>query len=118
MSAWCDSSPGDSLITVAVDSNETVDASGKVTSLPTWLGTCLPGPGGQQAEGTPSRAPAGGNSLEACFARLTAEGYRQRVVYQPVDRFWTLQWRESALYLGLAGLVGGLGAWWLRERTS
>jgi len=100
-------------------SNRTVDASGRVAALPSWLSTCLPGPG---AEAPPvsgqTRVPAPVNSLDSCFARLASEGYRQEIVYQPADRFWTLQWRESGLYLGLAAVVGGVGLWWLRERVS
>ena len=99
-------------------SNQTVNASGTAVAAPSWLGSCLPGPGETAETGVPTRAPAGADTLDSCFVRLTAEGYRQRIVYQPADRFWTLQWRETGVYLGLAALVSGFGLWWLKERTS
>ncbi len=67
----------------------------------------------------PSREPAAARLRDAdCFPRLAREGYRQRVVYQPADRYWTLQAVETAVFLGLAlALVGGC-FWWIRHRTS
>jgi hypothetical protein len=46
-----------------------------------------------------------GPDITDCFDRLTAEGYRQHVVYQPVGRFWPLQWAETAGYLVLSALL-------------
>lgn len=37
------------------------------------------------------------------------------VSYQPASRFWTLQADETALYLTLALLLGGLCAWRVRH---
>jgi ABC-type transport system involved in multi-copper enzyme maturation permease subunit len=97
-------------------SNETVDATGAVTALPAWMGDCLPGPPAPTA--TLSRAPVEASPLETCFARLTSEGYRQRLVYQPADRFWPLQWAETALFLALSGLLTWFSFWWTRHRLS
>ena len=95
-------------------SNETVDASGKVVSLPSWFGDCIPRP---PAPGTSDRpAPASGpEALDACFNRLNDEGYRQQLVYQPAKNFWPLQWAELGLFLALSGLLAGFCFWWVRR---
>lgn len=96
-------------------SNETIDASGRPTALPTWLAECLPGPGGPSGNTrTNQEAPPVG----ACLERLTAEGYRQRVVYEPEDRFWPLQLAETGLFLVASGLLAGVCFWWTRSRLS
>jgi ABC-type transport system involved in multi-copper enzyme maturation permease subunit len=103
--------PGDWVL-----SNETVDATGRVAALPTWLAGCLPQPPSPSSSGgqvTATRA-----SIEACFARLTDEGYRQRVIYEPANRFWPLQWAETALFLALSGLLTWFCFWWTRHRLS
>jgi ABC-2 family transporter protein len=97
-------------------SNKTVDASGKPTALPAWLGNCLPRP--PPPSSSPSRAPVTANSLETCFSRLTAEGYRQRIVFQPANHFWPLQWAETGLFLAMSGLLSWFCFWWTRHRLS
>jgi hypothetical protein len=37
------------------------------------------------------------------------------VEYQPAGRYWTFQWLESGLYLGLALLLAALGMWRIRR---
>jgi ABC-2 family transporter protein len=98
-------------------SNETIDSAGKV-ARPAWLDSCLPGP---PADGTrgPVQTPATQKStMDTCFARLTAEGYRQRVVYQPASHFWPLQWAELGLYLGLSAGLAAFCFWWTRRQLS
>jgi ABC-2 family transporter protein len=107
-------SPGDWIL-----SNTTVDRSGAAVAVPSWLIRCLPGPpppGSAQAQVQVRGGP--GDPLAACFDRLNAEGYRQRVVFQPQDHFWRLQWAESAFFLGLSGLLTGFGFWWTRKRLT
>jgi hypothetical protein len=105
--------PGDWLLT-----NQTVDAHGDVATLPSWFSQCLPPPpGAAQAGGNVTVTPRAG-SLDACLTRLTNEGYRQRVVYQPANHFWRLQWAESGLYLAASGMLAGLSFWWTRRRLS
>jgi hypothetical protein len=88
-------------------SNRTVDASGQVvTALPSWVGDCLPPPG---------PAGPGREVVWACLVRLGDAGYRQQVVYQPASRFWALQWAETALFLGLSGLLTWFCFWWTRR---
>lgn len=100
--------PGDWIL-----SNETVDESGHTAALPAWLGDCLPVP---PAPGTAARAKA--PDLTTCFDRLTAEGYRQHVVYQPASRFWALQWTETGLYLAVSGLLIWFCFWRIRRRLG
>jgi len=92
-------------------SNQTVDASGQViTALPSWMADCVPPPG-----------PAGtgrASALQPCLARLTDLGYRQRLVYQPADRFWPLQWAETTLFLALSALLTWFCFWWTRHRLT
>lgn len=95
-------------------SNTTVDATGTAVELPSWFEECIV-PAGPPRERT---AAEGKGPLESCLARLTAEGYRQRLVYQPANRFWTLQWRESALFVLAAGGLAAVGLWWVRVRLG
>jgi ABC-2 family transporter protein len=95
-------------------SNETVDAEEHVAGLPGWFKSCLP-PVQPAAAGTirPDEF-----ALDACLARLTDAGYRQRVVYQPADRFWPLQWAETAAYLAASAVLVGFTFWWVRRRIT
>jgi len=94
--------------------NQTVDAAGKAATLPSWFTGCVPpppGPGEVEHQ-------AGRGTLDACLARMNAEGYRQRVVYQPANRFWPLQWAETGLFLAASGLLAWFCLWWTRRRLS
>jgi ABC-type transport system involved in multi-copper enzyme maturation permease subunit len=98
-------------------SNRTVDAHGRAAALPAWFSACLPPPpGAGQPDAKVAVNPKG--NLDACLARLTDEGYRQRVVYQPHSHFWPLQWAETGLYLAASALLAGLSFWWTRRRLS
>jgi hypothetical protein len=99
-------------------SNHTVDADGHASDLPTWFADCLPPPPGAGEAGGTTQVRAGPGTLDDCLSRLADEGYRQRVVYQPIGNFWRLQWAETALYLGVSGLLAGLSFWWVRRRLS
>ena len=57
-------------------------------------------------------------TMDACLARLTDEGYRQRLVYQPRNHFWPLQWAETGLYLAASAVLAGLSFWWTRRRLT
>jgi len=94
--------------------NQTVDAAGKAVALPSWFTGCVPPPA---APGEVEHQ-AGRGALDACLARLNAEGYRQQVVYQPASRFWPLQWAETGLFLAGSGLLAGLCLWWTRKRLT
>ncbi|GAB2739300.1 ABC transporter permease subunit [Amycolatopsis magusensis] len=78
--------------------DETVDRDGTAISpLPEAVRGCSPEP-------RPGVIPDFERS-HACFAQLAGLGYHQRLVYQPGERFWPLQWLETALFLGMAGLL-------------
>jgi hypothetical protein len=50
-----------------------------------------------------------------CLAKLDLH---VRITYQPMDRYWTFQWLESALFLGVALLLAGLGMGRIRGRRT
>ncbi|MFF1465324.1 hypothetical protein [Streptomyces sp. NPDC058330] len=58
------------------------------------------------------------DSIKACVDALAQVDYRQRVTYQTADNFWTLQWAETGVFLGLAVALGALCVWWTRRRLS
>jgi hypothetical protein len=97
-------------------SHQLVDPRGRVVSLPTWFAQCLPQPGPR-----PLAVPvpiSGKGGLDDCLDRLSSEGYRDRVRYFAADRFWAMQWAETALFgLVSAGLVG-FCFWWTRRRIG
>ncbi|MGZ4638613.1 MAG: transporter [Actinomycetes bacterium] len=99
-----------------VIANQTLGANGRPTSLPAWLQGCLPGP---PQPGAPQTATVGkAGSVDSCLRRLTTEGYRQRLVYQPASRFWALQWVETGLLLVVSGLLAAFSFWWTRRRLT
>jgi len=90
--------------------NETIDPAGRTaTALPSWFADCIP---------PPRAGVAGKASIRDCLARLDDLGYRQHVVYQPAGRFWTLRWAETALFLGMSGLLAWFCFWWVRRRLT
>jgi len=52
-------------------------------------------------------------SADAC---LTAHGIMERVVYQPLDRFWTFQFIEAGIYVALSLALLGFTVYWVRRR--
>ena len=76
---------------------------------------CLPPP---PSRGGPAEAGGGKGNLLTCVDRLSAEGYRQQLVYQPASRFWALQWAETGLFVGLSALLAWFSLWWVRRRLT
>ncbi|MFG2085048.1 MULTISPECIES: ABC transporter permease [unclassified Spirillospora] len=95
-------------------SNETIDASGRtVDAIPgSALGRACdpPGPG---PDGEPPPGPP-----QACFDKIAQLGYKQKVSYQPADRFWPLQWAETGVFAVLTLGLTGLCFHWTRRRIS
>jgi hypothetical protein len=82
-------------------SNETWTAAGKPFTGPVDTSRCGPS-----------------SSPKHCFDWLAGLGLRQHATYVPADRFWSLQWRESGLMLGLTALLTLVSVWWLRRRLT
>jgi hypothetical protein len=51
----------------------------------------------------------------SCLAYIARYGYRELVTYQPADRFWALQLRETAIFLALALALTVFGFWRIRR---
>ena len=49
---------------------------------------------------------------------LTKLGLITRVDYHPADRFWTFQWIETGLYVGVSAALVAFAAWWILKRVS
>jgi hypothetical protein len=88
-------------------SNQTITSSGSVAgSLPAWVSDCGGPPGEDESIAT---------KRKSCFDRLAADGYQQKVTYQPASAFWTLQWRETGLLVAAALLLSGFAFWRIRR---
>ncbi|GGS98323.1 transporter [Planobispora rosea] len=77
-------------------------ADGRITGVPTTSGPCAP------AAGSPDGCPAEVNRL----------GYRQKATYQPLERFWPLQWIETGIYAVLALGLTWFCFRWIRRRLT
>ncbi|MEV4803095.1 ABC transporter permease subunit [Nonomuraea sp. NPDC049421] len=94
--------------------NDTLDARGRpVTALPAWTRECSPPP---PTSGQPAPSRIGLPAVQACFAKLSDLGYRQRFAYHPLSAFWPLQWVETVLFLVLSALLAGFCLRWTRHR--
>jgi hypothetical protein len=69
--------------------------------------------GGVRGFGPPSHAFT--SAVQECVNRL---GLREVLRYQPVSRYWAFQWYETAIFVGLAGVLIGFCLWWVRRRLS
>jgi hypothetical protein len=63
--------------------------------------------------GPPGRAAT--NAIQECLDKLHI---REIVTYQPVNRYWAFQGYETAIFIGLALLLGGFCFWWVRSRLA
>ncbi|MCF2532198.1 transporter [Yinghuangia soli] len=91
-----------------VTSQQTLDAAGQPAAVPSSFADCL-----RTEAGPPTL-----QQVDRCVADLGALGYQQQVTYQPAGNFWSLQWAETGLYLGLALALTGFCAWWIRRRVT
>ena len=71
------------------------------------------GGGLRGGEGQP---PAGVNAaIQECINRL---GVRDVVTYQPLSRYWPLQWDETLIFTGLAIVLVVVCFWQVRRRLT
>ena len=54
-------------------------------------------------------------NFREAIARL---GLHVQVVYQPADRYWTFQWIEAGIFMGLALVLLGFSFWWVRRNLA
>jgi hypothetical protein len=60
--------------------------------------------------------PAGFNAaVQECINRL---GIRDVVAYQPLSRYWPLQWDETLIFTGLAIILAGVCFWRVRRSLT
>ncbi len=62
------------------------------------------------------RAPSP-QTFHACFVSA-AQHFQLRVAYLPANRYWTLQWLETGIYVALALLAAAACYWWVTRRTT
>jgi ABC-type transport system involved in multi-copper enzyme maturation permease subunit len=76
---------------------------------------------------TSNDRPLGSSPYDQCTSKgswdataqcLAALDLHVQVNYQPPDRYWPLQWFEFAIFMALAGLLGGLGFWRIHSRLA
>ncbi|MFG2076214.1 ABC transporter permease [Nonomuraea maritima] len=64
-------------------------------------------------------APATGPpNANVCVVEINRLGYRQQATYQPLERFWPLQWIETGIYALLTLGLTWFSFRWLRRRLS
>ncbi|HTX69567.1 MAG TPA: hypothetical protein VMH50_10535 [Thermoleophilia bacterium] len=54
-------------------------------------------------------------NFREAIARL---GLYVQVAYQPASRYWTFQWVETGIFMGLALVLTIFSLWWVRRRLS
>jgi len=72
---------------------------------------------GHAFHGALTRACQSGN-FQACQASIVRLHLRQLITYQPASRFWTFQWYETTIFLGLIVILAGVCLWRIRRRIS
>jgi len=50
-----------------------------------------------------------------CLSKL---GLVTRVEYHPASRFWTFQWIEAGLFVGVSAALVAFAAWWILKRVN
>ena len=81
-----------------------------IESVPPGVGACAPA---ENVDG-----PVENDPMRSCLTSLGDLGYRQHVVYHAPDRFWALQWAETAMFLVLSLMLTAVCFHWTRHRLS
>ena len=81
----------------------------RVTGRPDLAGWILDNhtvtPTGQLFTGPADPTACGNTGFNDCVQWLNSLGLRSAITYQPLNRFWPLQFAETGLFLGLAALL-------------
>jgi hypothetical protein len=123
--------PGPAGITVMADppsipngwalSSQIVDSAGQAPtdqSLHDFLSNACPSIAAPAAApSNVSHGPANPAVFQDCIAQLSAK-FHLAVLNQPADRYWTFQWYETAIFLGLALVLAGFCFWGIRRRLA
>jgi ABC-type transport system involved in multi-copper enzyme maturation permease subunit len=93
-----------------VYSTQIVDAAGRAPSSQLLNSYC-------PNIGAPGASLPSPTVFQTCIAQISAH-FHLVVTYQPADRFWTLQWYETGIYIALAAVLAAVSFWWVRRRLS
>jgi ABC-type transport system involved in multi-copper enzyme maturation permease subunit len=104
-------------------STQFVDRAGHALSSQVLTSACPllprgPGPSAPPGGGVQSAIPVPGGgrtALQDCITKLGTT-YHEIVSFQPASRYWSFQWFELAIYLGVALVLAGACVWWVRRR--
>ena len=61
--------------------------------------------------------PAAAASFDAC-RQQAGKLFHLVLTYQPANRYWTLQWLETGIFVSLAIVAVGISYWWLTHRAT
>jgi len=108
-----------------VYSTHVVDGAGHGLTSATVATTCpalpFPGNGNGPPPGSGTRVRVAGSdvpsALHDCVTKLGVT-YHEVVTYQPANRYWTLQWGETAVYFAAALALAAFSFWWIRRRAK
>ena len=75
-------------------------------------------PAGQPFTGPATQACVRNSGSQACQASIGALHLRQVVTYEPANRYWALQWYETAIFLAAALALSGACFGWVRRRAT
>jgi hypothetical protein len=75
---------------------------------------------GKEFSGPVDRTACGrdGDGPQGCEKWLATQGLQQRIEYVPPSQFWSLQWREFGLLIGLTALLSLFCVWWIRRKVA
>jgi hypothetical protein len=76
-----------------------------------------PLPSGRGGVAVPQPGGAAADAARACVNQA-AQTFHLLVAYQPADRYWTFQWLETGIFVGLAIICAATCYWWVTRRVS